>query len=141
MSHPRLPLVVLPDALAVCRLAADAPLPAWAAEGAPAFVSVTRTRGELSVVCPQERVPSGVRCERDYRALEVRGPLPVDLVGIFASLAAPLADAGLSIFPIATFDTDYVLVKDADLPRALEALRGAGHEVSSTPTSLPSRPR
>ena len=118
----------------MCRLEPDAPAPTWA-EGAAAaaagFVSVTRTEDELSVICPQERVPGGVRCERDYRAIKVRGPLPVNLVGIFASLAAPLAEAGLSIFPIATYDTDYVLVKGADLPRALEALRGAGHEVAA----------
>ena len=140
MSAPRLPLVVLPQTLAVCRLAPDAQPPAWA-DRASGFVSVTRTDEELSVICPQERVPDGVLCERNYRAIKVRGPLPVNLVGIFASLAEPLAAAGLSIFPIATFDTDYVLVNGADLPRALEALRGAGHEVSSTPTSLPSRPR
>ena len=129
MSSPHLSLLVLPHNLAVCRLPSDAAVPAWAESGA-GFVSVTRTDDELSVTCPQERVPDGVRCERDYRALKVRGPLPMNLVGIFASLAAPLAEAGLSIFPIATYDTDYVLVKAADLARALEVLRRAGHEVA-----------
>jgi uncharacterized protein len=129
MSSRRLPLLILPRTLAVCRLPPDAPVPAWVA-GATEFVSVTRTDDELSVICPQERVPDGVRCEPDYRAVKVRGPLPVNLIGIFVSLAVPLAEAGLSIFPIATYDTDYVLVKGSDLARAVDVLRRAGHEVT-----------
>ena len=75
-------------------------------------------------------MPAGVRCERDYRALRVRGQLPPNLVGILLSIAQPLANAGLAIFAISTYDTDYVLVKLQDLPAALNALRGAGHQVS-----------
>ena len=126
---PRLPLTILPHTLAVCRFDASAPIPRWI-EGAPGFVSVTRTDDELSVIAPQERVPAGVEGERDYRAIKVRGPIPVNLIGIFASLAAPLAEAGLSIFPVATYDTDYVLLKARDLGRAVEVLRSAGHTVS-----------
>jgi hypothetical protein len=126
-----LPLTVLPHTLAVCRFDASAPIPAWI-DGASGFVSVTRTDDELSVIAPQERVPVGVQCERDYRAIKVRGPLPVNLIGIFASLAAPLADAGLSIFPVATYDTDYVLLKACDLARAVDVLRAAGHAVGET---------
>jgi hypothetical protein len=59
----------------------------------------------------------------------VEGPLPLDLVGIFASLASPLADASVPIFPIATFDTDYLLVREPMLERALAALRAAGHVI------------
>ena len=75
-------------------------------------------------------VPADARCERDYRAIRVRGTLPTTLVGILLSIAEPLADAGLSIFAISTYDTDYVLVKERDLAVALEALRGAGHEIT-----------
>jgi len=74
--------------------------------------------------------PAGVRCERDYRALRVHGQLPPNLVGILLSIAQPLAEAGLAIFAISTYDTDYVLLKLQDLPAALNALRGAGHQVS-----------
>jgi hypothetical protein len=77
----------------------------------------------------QRLVPEDVRCERDYRALRVRGTLPPDLVGILLSIADPLAKANLSIFAISTYDTDYVLVKVRDLPAAIEALRAAGHDV------------
>lgn len=126
---PPLPLVVLPHTLAVCRFDSTAPIPRWI-EGAEGFVSVTRTDDELSVIAPQERVPAGVQCEREYRAIKVRGPLPVNLIGIFASLATPLAKAGISIFPIATYDTDYVLLKAKDLASATEVLRSAGHTMT-----------
>jgi hypothetical protein len=128
MTTPRLPLEVLPDTLAICRLPAGAPLPAWSTR-ASAFVTVSRTPDELSITAVQREVPENVRCERDYRALRVRGTLPPDLVGILLSIAAPLAEAGLSIFAISTYDTDYVLVQGRDLPAAIDALRSAGHDV------------
>jgi len=129
VSNHQLPLEVLPGLLAICRLPPDAALPAWATVPAP-FLTISRTSEELSITTSQADVPSGVRCERDYRALRVRGTLPADLVGILVSLAEPLAQAGLSIFAISTYDTDYVLVKARDLPAALEALRKAGHQVN-----------
>jgi hypothetical protein len=122
-------LEVLPDTLAICRLPADAALPPWASGPFP-FLTVSRTAEELSITAVQRAVPAGTPCERDYRALRVRGTLPPDLVGILLSIAKPLADVGLAIFAISTYDTDYVLVKARDLPAALEALRGAGHDVS-----------
>jgi hypothetical protein len=127
--RPHLPLEVLPDTLAVCRLASDAVVPAWVAASSR-FVTVSRTPEELSITAVQHAVPPDVRCERDYRALRVRGPLPLDLIGILAAIADPLAEAGLSIFAISTFDTDYVLVKARDLNAAVTALQRAGHEIS-----------
>ncbi len=124
-----LPLELIPETLAICRLAPDAPVPAWATAPGP-FLTISRTPDELSITVAQEAVPAGVRCERDYRALRVRGQLPQNLVGILLSIAQPLADAGLAIFAISTYDTDYVLVKLRDLPAALNALRAAGHQVS-----------
>ena len=120
-----LTLSVLPDTLAVCRLDASAPIPGWASS----FFSITRTRDELSIVCPQRNVPAEIQCERDWRGLCVAGPLDFALTGILAALAAPLADAGISIFAISTFDTDYMLVKEANLERAVTSLSQAGHEV------------
>ena len=128
-QRPHLPLELIPDTLAICRLNAGAQLPRWA-EGPSAFLTVSRTAEELSITAVQRLVPADAKCERDYRALRVRGPLPLDLVGILASIAGPLAEAGLSIFAISTYDTDYVLVKSADLPAALEALERAGHRVT-----------
>jgi hypothetical protein len=127
-SRARLPLEVLADTLAICRLPPDASIPAWA-NSAGRFLTVSRTAEELSITTVQSAVPSGVRCERNYRALRVRGQLPPDLVGILLSMAEPLAEAGVSIFAISTYDTDYVLVKAKDLPAAITALRGAGHQI------------
>jgi hypothetical protein len=127
-SARSLPLEVLPDLLSICRLPPDAALPGWATVPAP-FLTISRTSEELSITTLQTAVPPGVRCERDYRALRVSGTLPPDLVGILVSIAEPLARAGLSIFAISTYDTDYVLVKARDLPAALESLRAAGHKV------------
>ena len=131
-KRARLPLELLPDTLAICRLPADAPVPAWASSPAP-FLTVSRTADELSITALQSRVPGGVRCERDYQALRVKGTLPPDLVGILLSIAEPLANAGVSIFAISTYDTDYVLLKARDLPAALAALRKAGHQISRSP--------
>jgi hypothetical protein len=122
-------LRVLPERLSVCRLPVDA---AWPSppEGT-SFFSVTRTDAEISVVCGEDDAPAGddVRVEPDWRALEVAGPLDFGMVGVMASLTAPLADVDVSVFVVSTYDTDYVLVHAAALERAVEALRSAGHAV------------
>lgn len=122
-----LDLTVLEGRLAICRLAAGSEIPAWATT-AP-FFSVTRTPDEVSVVCPEEMVPSGTRCEQGWRALKLEGPFEFSLVGVLSSVVDPLAEAGISIFAVSTFDTDYVLVKEERLEPAIAALRGRGHEV------------
>jgi hypothetical protein len=127
-QRPRLPLELLADTLAICRLDARAPVPSWA-QRSSGFLTVSRTAEELSITALQRAVPADVPCERDYRALRVRGPLPLNLIGVLAAIADPLAEAGLSIFAISTYDTDYVLVKAQDLDAALQALERAGHQV------------
>lgn len=72
-------------------------------------------------------MPEGVRCERGWRCLRVAGALPFNAVGILASLTGALAEAGMSLFAVSTFDTDYLLVKAEDLVSACEALRNAEH--------------
>jgi hypothetical protein len=123
-SETDLPLVILPDRLAVCRLPADAPFPDWARPGD--ILALVRTGDELSVVCTERFVPPDVRAERGWRALQVQGPLEFAMVGVLASIANPLARAGVSIFVLSTFDTDYILVKEAALERAVEALSQEG---------------
>src|SRR4051812_18016096 len=116
MSANGLEVVVLSERLAVCRLDAGAEVPPWAwagaGAGAGAFVSVTRTRDELSVVAAEADVPEGVQAERGWRALRVAGTLDFGLVGVLASLCVPLAGAGVPVFAVSTFDTDYLLVQD-----------------------------
>lgn len=115
---------------ALVRLPADAAVPAGLLDRAgPGLVSVTRTAGELSIVCPAALVPDGAESEAGWRALIVRGPMAFTLTGIIAALASELAAAGVALFSLSTFDTDHVLVQDTDLARAVQALRAAGHEV------------
>lgn len=123
-----LTLTVLEPRFAVVRLPAGAGLPWWAVSS-NGFLSFTCTPSETSVVCEQERVPESVTAERDFRAFRVEGTLPFDAVGILASLASPLADAGVPVFVVSTFDTDYVLVRGTALGAAVSVLRGAGHSV------------
>jgi hypothetical protein len=115
-------LTVLPEPLSICRLRASDRIPSWALEEHESLSSITRTPDELSIVCPDEAVPPDTRVESGWRALVVPGPIPFETTGVLASIAAPLAQAGISIFAVSTYDTDYVLVKEADLERALAAL-------------------
>jgi hypothetical protein len=126
MTIHSLKLTVLPDTFAVCRLDASAAVPTWATGS---FFSITRTAEELSIVCLQSLVPDGVRCERDWRCVQVDGPIPFSTVGVLASLVQPLAEAGISVFAMSTLDTDYFLVKAVDVERAIDAWRRYGHTV------------
>lgn len=109
----------------MCRLAADDEIPQWALRGG--FASVTRTADELSLVCAESVVPQGIQREPGWRIFKIEGPLDFALIGILASVAQPLAEAGVSTFTISTYDTDYVMVKQQDLEKAVRALQGAGH--------------
>ncbi len=122
-----LKLSLLPGDYAVCRLDRLAVIPNWALTDD--LISITRTADELSIVCPQRSIPQGTQAEGDWRCLKVEGPLDFALSGILASLATPLADAGISIFALSTYDTDYLMVKQDRLDAALDVLRQAGHQV------------
>ncbi|MEU5262633.1 ACT domain-containing protein [Amycolatopsis sp. NPDC021455] len=127
----RLAIDVRPGDYVVVRLPADAAVPAELFEPGEAFVSVTRTPEELSVICPAGREPAGSTAAEDgWRLLSVRGPLEFTLTGIIAALASELAAAGVALFSMSTFDTDHILVRAADLDHAVKALRESGHEVA-----------
>jgi hypothetical protein len=127
MTFHRFDLLILGDRLAICRLDRHSALPSWATEGR--FFSITRTGDELSIVCPEALVPEGVRVEKGWRALRVVGSMDFSIVGVLASLVTPLAGAGVPLFAISTFDTDYVLIKEHNLERAVEALTMHGHAI------------
>ena len=113
-----------PWRLAVCRFPADAPLPAWVFHAEAEFWSLTRTPDELSLVCPEDDLPPSVdtHVERGWRAFQVEGPIPFATTGVVSRLTAPLAAAGIGVFVISTYDTDYLLVKDAQFAQAREVL-------------------
>ena len=127
MPRALLTLSIQPGTYAICRLDSDTPIPSWAAQGA--FWSIIRTSDELSVVCVENAVPAATKREGGWRILKCEGPLDFALTGIMAAIAEPLADAGVSIFPLATYDTDYVLVKEAQLETCRHALMAYGHVV------------
>jgi putative acetyltransferase len=124
-SPRRLNLTLVNGTFTVCKLDGAAPVPAWAAAGN--FCSITRTADELSVVCRQDAVPEGVRCEKNWRCFRVVGSISFATIGVLNSLTAPLAEAGISVFAVSTFDTDYLLVKENDWEPAVSALRRRGH--------------
>lgn len=127
-----LTVAVFPGRFAVCRLGAHDVVPDWA-QGA--VVSITRTAEELSIMCDESFVPADVHAERGWTCMKVVGPLPFEMVGVAAALTAPLAEAGVSLLLIGTFDTDYMLVKEDMRARAIAALEGAGFCVAPPPSA------
>lgn len=133
MSFSGLTLSVMEESFAVCRLERDAAVPARVFE--LDFFSITRTRDEISIVTPEgalqvEELPEGAEIEPGWVCLAVAGPLDFSLVGVLAGLSGTLAGAGVSVFSISTYDTDYLLIKDRDLRRAREALSAAGYRLT-----------
>lgn len=124
----RVELRLLSETFALARLAGDAPVPDWI--GGREFLAVVRTRNELSIVCLEDSVPTHItEVQRGFRCLAVAATLDFTQTGIIAQLAQPLADAGISIFGIATYDTDHILVRATDLEAASAALEAAGHTI------------
>jgi hypothetical protein len=123
-------LTLLPARFAICRFAPDAPLPAWVFHAGATWWSLTRTPHELSLVCPEDDLPPAVDrdVEKPWRAFVVDGPIPFGETGVLSGLAAPLAAAGIGIFVVSTYDTDLLLVREADLGRARDLL-GKGRVV------------
>lgn len=121
MSDPVLPPIEwLEGRFGIARLAPDAAVPAWAASGP--FTTISRTPEELSILTLDSAIPADVAAERDFAAFRVAGQLDFAIVGLLAELTKRLAAAGISLFAVSTYDTDYVLVRACDLPAARAAL-------------------
>jgi hypothetical protein len=122
-------LLSLPGDYAIAQLPASAAIPEWATRGA--LFSITRTTDELSIVCRDQDVPLDLKVDRGWRCLRVVGKLEFTMVGVLASVCNPLAEIGVAVFVLSTFDTDFLLVKNNDIDRAAAALERAGHRVLS----------
>lgn len=127
MDFKKLSLKILPDRLSVCRFEPIAALPDWIDRSA--FYSITRTEEELTLVCREALVPAGTKCESGWRCIRVQGVLDFSEIGIMFSITQPLAKSGVSVFVISTYDTDYFLVKEKQLPKAIDALTAYGHQI------------
>jgi hypothetical protein len=134
-THRTLHFSLLPETFAIVRLAPDAAIPAWATKR-PLF-SVTRTEEELSILTPASEVPAGFLQQTDWRILKLRGPFELSEVGVLAAVTGPLAKAGVSIFVISTFDTDYLSVQTKQLRAAILALETAGHVIERGLPAVP----
>jgi uncharacterized protein len=127
MLDLKLTLSILPETLVICQMDKDARIPDWLL--ASTFYSITKTAEELSVVCPQINVPEGIKKDEGWRCLKVEGPLDFSAAGILASLTMPLAKEGISVFAVSTYNTDYLLVKEQHLGKAVQVLSQNGHRI------------
>ena len=110
----------------VCQVADDS-LVTFRAE----YCFLGKTDEEISLVCPVEDVPANtLRREDGWRAFRIQGVLDFSLIGILAKIAGLLAENGVSIFAVSTYNTDYVLVKKESYPKALEVLARAGYTIT-----------
>lgn len=123
----RITLKALAGAYGVARLEPSDPIPAWADGGG--FVSISRSDGELSIVCPQDRIPRDVRMDGGWSCLELQGPFAFNETGIVLSVIAPLSTNGIGIFVVSTFDGDHLLVKATEVEKACALLVEAGHRL------------
>ena len=118
----KLTLFLLPYRLGICRFESGASIPDWLQNGSD-FFSITGTEDETSLVCREDLIPVDCISEKGFCALKVKGPLAFGLTGILSSFLNPLADDGISIFAISTYDTDYILVKEEVLDQSIAALK------------------
>jgi len=123
----KLTFIILRETFVICRLDKDAPIPGWAVQGN--LYSVTRTKDELSIVCPLINVPKGIVCNQGWSCLKLKGPLDLSLTGIISSITSTLERENISLFSISTYDTDYVMLNEKNLEKAIFALTRAGHRV------------
>ena len=124
----KMTLKLLPERLAIWKIPPGKPVPPFP-RNQPGFWSITRTGEEISVVSDARKVPDETQVEAGWRCFSVAGPLDFSLTGIIASLSAPLAEAGISIFTISTFDTDHILIRDHQVNHAIKILETAGHKI------------
>jgi uncharacterized protein len=116
---------------AICKLDSGLPIPAWASEKL-GLVSITRNPDELSIVCAENSIPAEVHASRGWVCVKLQGPFAFSETGVLSAFINPLAEHGIGIFAVSTFDTDYVLIQENEWLRASEVLRAAGHEEFSS---------
>jgi len=124
-----LSMTLLDFTLAIYRFPAQVDLPKAALESP--FVSIMRTQDELSIVLPESVELACNTIDAGWACFKVNGPLALDQVGVMAKITAALAQAGVALFALSTYDTDYILVKQAQVPKTLEAFTAAGMKMTN----------
>jgi hypothetical protein len=124
-----LPLRIEPYLLSVVKLS---PHESYAWAETSRFFSITRSDDELSVVCETALVPPGrAHHQPSWRALKINTMLDFSMVGVLAGISGILAKAGVSIFVVSTFNTDYILVKEDLLSTASAVLRKEAYDIAA----------
>ena len=115
----------LPDAFSVCKVA-DYTL----VDREAVFCFSGQTDTERSLVCRTQDVPDNVTAQEDgWRAMRITGTLDFSLIGVLAGISAVLAENGIGIFVLSTYDTDYILTKQETYACALQLLAQAGYRI------------
>ena len=120
-------LKTLPYELTVCKLR-----PETKADLSADFFCLMKTDEEISLVCRTEQTPEETAAREDgWRAFRIEGVLDFSLTGILSAISGILAENGIGIFAVSTYNTDYILVKAENLVKALDVLREAGYETDN----------
>jgi len=129
MQKRQLKLSLLDGMYAICAFESDTPIPDWAVTAS--LCSITRTKKELTVVCPQNIIPAGIKHDHGWRCFRIDGSFDLNQIGVISSLAAPLAQAGISIFVVSSYDTDYIMVNEEKVEQAIAVISGDGHSIAT----------
>ena len=115
----------LPCDLTVCKVASLANV-----DLDSEFFFLGKTDEELSLVCRTEDVPAATT-ERDdgWKGFRIKGVLEFSMVGILSKLSGILAENEIGLFAVSTYNTDYILVKEANFAKALEVLAAEGYTI------------
>jgi len=128
MEQRQLQLSLLKDNYAICTLPNTAQIPDWALK--ESLASITRTDKELTIVCRQDIIPSGLKSDLNWKCFKIDGSFDLNQIGVISSISSPLADAGISIYVISTYDTDYFLVQQHNLEQTISTLSNSGHSIA-----------
>lgn len=122
-----LTLKLLSHSFSIHRLDPDMAIPPSVLESETHFIG--QTKDELSIVCDSQIDIPHAKTEPNWSCFMVVGPLDFQLTGIISRISTALASERISLFAISTFDTDYILVKEAEVDRALKVLKDTGYDV------------
>jgi hypothetical protein len=123
-----LTLIILKDIYTIYKFKPDSDIPDWIKNSD--FYSVTKTKDELSVVSKQiDLLTETQGINKDWTILRIQGPLDFSLIGIIAEISGILEEAKISIFTISTYDTDFILVKNKNLIKAIDSIKANGHKI------------
>ena len=128
MKQQQLQLSLLKDKYCIYTLPNTATIPDWALT--QSLVSITRTEKELTIVCRQEILPSQYQSDLNWRCFKIDGSFDLNQIGVISSISSPLADAGISIYVISTYDTDYFLIQEQNLEQTISTLSDIGHNIT-----------